>query len=247
MMDKFFARLDWHPARGTLVAGAFVIAGFFLGHINWGFLSIAALGTFGPGILRELGILNDQDEFQRRATRKAGYHAFLTAGLFTFLLISYLRTGQRNVEEPEVLVSLILAVLWFTWFLSSLLSYWGPQRTVSRVLIAFGAVWLTFTIASNILDPVALIMQSLVMIPFFLLAYVAKRWPGIAGIFLVGASFFFFYFFHLYEIFGPNPLERGRGMVIVLFIGPLLFSGIILLRSGPENKDSEAGSKRTEI
>lgn len=231
MIQKLIDRLDWNPATGTLVAGVLVILGFALSEINWGFLSLAALGTFGPGILREMGILDDQDEFQRRAARQAGYHAFLVAGLFTFLMVSYLRSGDRNVEEPEVMVSLILSVLWFTWFLSSLLSYWGPQKTVSRVLNAFGAVWLLFNVVGNLQDPIALIMQSLLAVPFFLLAYISKRWPKIAGVVLIAVSFFFFYFFHLYEIFGPNPLERGRGMVIVLFMGPLLVSGIILLRS----------------
>ncbi|MBT3254633.1 MAG: hypothetical protein HN995_11920 [Candidatus Marinimicrobia bacterium] len=231
MINKIFSRLEWQPTHATLIAGVVVLLGFGLSEISWAFLSLAALGTFGPGILRELGILNDQDEFQRRADRQAGYHAFLTAGLFTFLLVTYLRSGDRNVEEPEVAVSLILAILWFTWFLSSLLSYWGPQKTVSRVLYGFGWVWLVFNIVGNLTDPIALIMQSLVAMPFFLLAYVAKRWPQIAGVVLIAVSAFFFYFFHLYEIFGPNPLEKGRGMVIILFMGPLLVSGIILLRN----------------
>lgn len=231
-MNKLLSRLDWQPAQATLIAGVVVILGFVLSEISWWFLSLAALGTFGPGILRELGFLNDQDEFQRRADRRAGYHAFLTAGLFTFLYDAYLRSGDRSVGEAEISVSLILAVLWFTWFLSSLLSYWGPQKTVSRVLNAFGWVWLVFNIVGNLTDPIALIMQSLLAAPFFLLAYVAKRWSKIAGFVLIAVSAFFFYFFHLYRIFGPTPLERGRGMVIVLFIGPLLVSGIILLRSG---------------
>ena len=195
MLNKYLDQMNWHPAQGTLVAGAIVILGFVLSELNWGFLSLAALGTFGPGILREFGFLNDQDEFQRRATRKAGYHAFLTSGLFTFLLVAYIRSGERNLGDPEAVVTLILAILWFTWFLSSLLSYWGPQKTVTRILVAFGIVWLIFTVVSNIMSPVALLMQSLVVIPFFLLAYIAKRWPTIAGGLLVVAAAFFFYFF----------------------------------------------------
>lgn len=237
MINKLFGRMEWQPTHATLIAGVVVLVGFGLSEISWAFLSLAALGTFGPGILREMGIVNDQDEFQRRADRRAGYHAFLTAGLFTFLLVSYLRSGERNVEEPEVVVSLILAVLWFTWFLSSLLSFWGPQKTVSRDLYGFGWVWLVFNIVGNLTDPIALIMQSLLAAPFFLLAYAARRWPQITGAVLIAVSAFFFYFFHLYEIFGPNPLEKGRGMVIVLFMGPLLASGIILLGNGGKQDD----------
>ncbi len=239
MMNKLFNRLEWHPTHATLLAGVVVILGFGLSELNWWFLCLAALGTFGPGILREFGVLNDQDEFQRRADRRAGYHAFLIGGLFTFLMVAYLRSGDRNVGEPEVLVSLTLSILWFSWFLSSLLSYWGPQRTVSHVLNAFGIVWLLFNVVGNLTDPISLIMQSLLAAPFFILAFVAKRWPQIGGILLILISAFFFYFFHLYEIFGPNPLEKGRGEVMVLFLGPLLFSGITLLRTAGKQVASE--------
>ncbi len=80
-------------------------------------------------------------------------------------------------------------------------------------------------------------MQSLLALPFFLLAYVAKRWPRIAGLLLMITACFFFYSFQLYEIFGSNPFEKGRGMVIVLFIGPLLTSGIILLKNSSQAEE----------
>ena len=247
MISKIFSRLDWQPTHATLIAGFFVILGFGLSSVNNWFLALMALGTFGPGILRETGILNDQDEFQRRADRRAGYHAFLTAGLFTFVYDAYLRAGERNVGEAEISVSLILAILWFTWFLSSLLSYWGPQRTVSRVLYAFGWVWLAFNVLGHLYDIMALIMQSLLAVPFFALAYVAKRWPRVAGILLIAAAAFFFYFFGLYKIFGDNPLERGRGMVIVLFMGPLLISGILMLKYGKDGEADESGAKNDDM
>ncbi|NQV30412.1 MAG: hypothetical protein HQ508_05955 [Candidatus Marinimicrobia bacterium] len=237
MIGNILARLDWHPTKGTQVAGGLVILGFLLSDYYEGFLTLAALGTFGPGILRELGFLNDHDEFQRRAAHRAGYHAFLAAGFVTFLLAAYLRSGDRNVGDPEVLVTLILAILWLAWFISSLLSYWGPQKTVNRVLNVFGVVWLIFNVVGHLYDPMALVMQSLLALPFFLLAYVAKRWPRLAGVLLMLAACFFFYIFHLYEIFGSNPFEKGRGMVIVLFIGPLLTSGIILLKNDSKVED----------
>ncbi len=140
MISNILARLNWHPAKGTQSAAGLVILGFLLSDFNEGFLALAALGTFGPGVLRELGFLNDQDEFQRRAAHRAGYHAFLVAGFTSFLLAAYLRSGHRNAGDPEVLVTLILAILWLTWFISSLLSYWGPQKTVNRLLNAFGVV-----------------------------------------------------------------------------------------------------------
>ncbi len=230
-MKNILKQFDWHPSNGTLVAGFFVILGFILSGINWWFISLAAFGTFGPGILREVGLLNDQDEFQRRATRKAGYHAFLTVGLVTFLLVGYFKSGTGGLDDPEALVTLILAILWFTWFLSSLLSYWGVQQTTSRLLYTFGTVWLIFTIIGNIQTPVILLMQSILVMPFFLMAYMSKKWPAFSGILLIILSIILFFYLGLDEIMGSNPLEKGRGEVIVLFVGPLLVCGILLLRS----------------
>ena len=175
------AWLRWRPAPATLIASGVVVLGFLLTGVSWGFLTLVALGTFGPGILRELGWLKDKDEFERRAARRAGYHAYLVGGFVTFLLVAYLRSGERSIEHPGELVTLVLVVLWFTWLLSSLLAYWGPRKTASRILIIFGSVWLLFNIISNLgpewTGPTALIMQSLLAAPFFILAYVARRWP----------------------------------------------------------------------
>lgn len=45
----------WRPTRTNLIAGGLVIGGFLLTEVNWWFFLLAAAGTFGPGILRELG------------------------------------------------------------------------------------------------------------------------------------------------------------------------------------------------
>jgi len=237
MLSKVLNQFDWHPTTLTMIAGALVIIGFALSGISWWYISLAALGTFGPGILREAGVIQDQDEFQRRATHKAGYHAFLVVGLFSFLLVGYLRATEVNIGNPDAIVSLILAILWFTWFLSSLLSYWGLQKTISRILYSFGTIWLVFSILANLEQPVGMLMQSLLVIPFFLLSYMSKKWPKISGGLLIAASIFFFYYLGLYEIFGPNPLEKGRGEVIILFVSPLLVCGVLLLKSESNDDD----------
>ncbi|MCK4303985.1 MAG: hypothetical protein KAY24_07085, partial [Candidatus Eisenbacteria sp.] len=163
-MSRLLARLGWHPTPATLVATGVVILGLVLCNISWGYLCVVALGAFGPGILRELGLLRDKDEFERRAARRAGYHAYLVGGLFTFLLVSYFRANEQPIQEPASLVTMILIVLWFTWLLSSLLSYWGPRKTASRLLTVFGSFWLLFVILSNTgtawRGPMGIIMHS---------------------------------------------------------------------------------------
>ena len=129
-------RKRWRPSRTNLIAGGLVIAGFLLTEVSWWFLLLAAAGTFGPGILREMGWLRDKDEFQRRAHYRAAYHAFLAVGLLAFVLVAFFRSGG-TFEHPHRLATSFLALLWFTWFLSSLLSYWGAQKTAARLLIVF--------------------------------------------------------------------------------------------------------------
>ncbi len=242
-MARLLARIGWRPTKATLIAAALIILGMVLMDLNWSFLFLVGLGMLGPGLLRELGWLKDQDEFQRQAARRAAYHAFLVTGFLAFFLVGLLRSGYQGIKDPEEAVSLLLVVLWFTWVLSSLLGYWGPKRTARTILITFGIFWLLFNVVGNLNSLSALVMQCLLAVPFFALAFAARRWPKVAGVLLIAASGFFFYFFGLYRIFGNEPLARGRGFVIVLFIGPLFASGVALLRCGssddPKEKEQE--------
>ena len=226
------SRRWWRPSPTGLIAGGLVIAGFALTAIDWGFLALVGLGTFGPGIMREMGWLRDKDEFQLKAARRAGYHGFLAAGLVAFLLTAYYRSHETLTGDPGPPVELALAVLWFTWLLSSLLSYWGARRMATRILLIFGGVWLVFVVASSFDESSfslpGLLMQSLVTLPFFGMAWLARRWPRVTGLILLGFSVFFFWFFGLYRVV-DDPFATGRAMVIIFFVGPLLTSGIGLL------------------
>lgn len=226
----------WRPTPVGLVAGALVIGGFWLTALSWGYLAVVAAGVFGPGLLREMGILRDQDEFQRRAAHRAGYHAYLAGGLLAFLLVAYLRSGERYLEQPEELATVFLAVLWFTWFLSSLIGFWGRRRTAFLVLITFGCAWLLFNVLGNLAHPLALLMQSLIAVPFFALAWGARRWPRATGVLLLLAAAFFCRFFGLHEIL-PGQIHRLTTGVFLL--GPLVGSGVALLTASAD--ESEKG------
>ena len=240
-MARLLPRIGWRPSRVTIVAGILIVLGIVLTGVNWGFVFLVGLGMLGPGLLRELGWLRDQDEFQRQAARRAGYHAFLATGLLAFFFTALFRAGYRNIKDPDSVVELLLVVLWFTWVLSSLLGYWGPRRTAKTILVTFGIFWLLFNIVGNLNSLTALVMQCLVAVPFFALAFAARRWPKLSGALLIAFAAFFFYFFKLYRIFGSEPLAVGRGMVIVLFLGPLFASGVALLccGSGDDTKEKE--------
>ena len=154
--------------------------------------------------------------------------------MMVFLLVAAYRSLEGSAEEltpldhPSALVTAILVVMWFTWLLSSLLSYWGALKTARRILYAFGGVWLIFNIMAGEGNWMTSFMQSLLAVPFFAMAWAANRWPRVAGVILLAVSAFFFWFFGLAEIF-TNPLEMGRAVVVVLFLGPLFASGVALL------------------
>ncbi len=235
-MSSRFGWFRWRPSPATLIAGGVVLLGFVLAQwYRWGFIALIGIGTFGPGILRELGWLNDQDEFQRRAAHRAGYHAFIVTGLAAFLIYAYTRSGD-TLKEAEELSLVYIALLWFTWMFSSLFTYWGPHKTALRVLLVFGCVWGVFNIIGNLRNPVAMVMQLLVTTaPFFVLAYVSRRWPRVAGGLLVALSVFF-----LMVYFGTARFDRLLFLVkiatAVLFVGPLLASGVALLKPREEQR-----------
>jgi hypothetical protein len=235
----------WRPTRINLVAGGLVLAGFLLADVHWGFIVLVGLGTFGPGLLRELGWLRDKDEFQLAAARRAGYHGFLAAGLLAFLLTAYYRLRPDLTAPPGDPVELLLAVLWFTWLLSSLLAYWGARRMAVRLLIVFGCAWLLFNVVGNVqAGPVAVLMQSLLAAPFFLAAWLAVRLPRLAGAALLGLAVFFVIFFGLQRVV-EDPFRAGRIFVLIFFIGPLLTAGLGLLQRAPADEDGEVDLARS--
>lgn len=232
----------WRPAPVHLVAGALVLGGFLLADVSWGFIVLVGFGALGPGLLREVGWLRDKDEFQLAAARRAGYHGFLAAGLLAFLLVAYYRLHPDLRAHPSAPVELILVVLWFTWFLSSLWAYWGARRMAARLLVIFGGVWLLFNVIANWqAGAIGMFMQCLLAAPFFAAAWLARRLPRVAGVLLLGFAAFFVHFFGLYDVV-QDPFGKGRVFVLILFVGPLLVAGLGLLRRDPDRETGERAS-----
>ena len=230
----------WRPTPAGAIAGTMVGAGLLLAIFGagWWFLALAGAGTVGPGLLRELGWLRDQDEFQRRAAHRAGYHAFLVTLLVAFVAIAYTRSGHRHLQAAEELSVLYLSLLWFTWLFSSLVNYWGGRRTAFRVLLIFGSAIGLFNVASNLGNPAAMTMQLLgTTLPFFLFAWMSRRWPSLAGVLMVAAAAAagWYYFAHL-----PRPALVVKAGTAVMILGPLLASGFALLSRRREDEAGEA-------
>jgi hypothetical protein len=228
----------------STIAGVLVIAGLLLSSvISYWFLALTAVGAFGPGILREFGWLKDQDEFKRRAAHRAGYHAFIVTGLAAFFIYAYTRSGG-TFEVATELSLVYLGLLWLTWMFSSLFSYWGPHRTAFRILIIFGCAWGVFNIGESLTNPVSGLMELLVLtVPFFLLAYLSRRWPRVAGVLLIAVSLFLLGYYFYPGHFGWAPVLTKMSTAI-LFAGPLVASGVALLR--PREGQTVAESDRPD-
>lgn len=234
--------------RGLPPLAAMIPTGLVaLGVVLWmfvdrGLLVVAGAGAFGPGILRELGLIRDLDEFQRETASRAGYHAYLAGGMTTVLVLSGIEWFGVLGDNPDTWILLILAVMWLTWLFSALLAYWGATKTATRVLVAFGSFWGIFVLAHWIGDFSAPrstdeLLQALVgvaaglgiLAPFFGLAWTTGRWPRATGIALVGVSVVFGV-----VVSGGGTGLAGRLLTGTVLIVPLAASGIALLRAGPD-------------
>jgi fatty acid desaturase len=97
--------------------------------------------------------------------------------------------------------------------------------------MTFGTLWLIFNIMGNLKSPVAILMQVLgTAAPFFVLAFMARRWPRIAGVLLLATAVTLMIFFGWHDFTSPDLVNQP--VVMILFLGPLVGSGIALLRTG---------------
>lgn len=237
------------PEPAGLIAGGLVVLGVLL----WMFVSksllfVAGLGAFGPGLLRELGWLNDQDEYQRQAAHRAGYHAYLIGGLSVILVASGLARAQETDAAAEW-VRFILVVLWGSWLFSALMAYWGARKTAARILATFGSFWALFVLASLVGDariprtPHDLWMQVLGLLagtmfvaPFFVLAWTAGRSPRRTGGWLLAVA-------ALFAVVTAPIGGLPWSTVLVrdaLLIAPLVATGIALLRESADPDERAA-------
>lgn len=221
----------WPLSLVSCVSIALVAAGVLLTGVSWWFLLISAAGAYGPGLLREFGYLHDRDEFQRMAAYRAGYHAYLISGILAMLLVAFFRASDLQFNDLEELATLFLTSLSFTWLLSSLIGFWGAQKSAYRFLLTFGIVWLAFTILSNTGSEwrgwLPLLLHPLLAIPFFILAILSLRLPRLAGTLLLVSAVALTWFFQFFQ--RDNSAIINQAIVFILFIGPLIASGVALL------------------
>jgi hypothetical protein len=234
----------WGFSPVGIVALLLVFAGFFLAvTVHMAFFALVGLGAFGPGVLRQLGLVEDLDECQRQASVRAAHRAYLTGGVFLSSILIVRNWSRLSLGEDLVPASLVLILMLIVYGVSYCLSFWDPRQAAFLVLFGFGFLWLVFVVLSHATEPVPLLMEGgLVAAPFFLAAFLTRRWPRLIGALLLAASIFAVFFFSLVPAPGTEATKVFGKMYVILTLPlPLAMIGLALLR----RKDAEDRSGTT--
>ena len=101
-----------------LIALAPVVFGLVLGTtVHMGFLSLMAAGAFGPGVLRQFGLLHDLDEFQKAAADKSGLRAYLATGILLMVVViaeNWNGLSLSNDALPASTVVILMLVIYYS-------------------------------------------------------------------------------------------------------------------------------------
>lgn len=157
-------------------------------------IAILGAGLLGPTLLRELGLMRWEDEFQREVMVRAALHAFLAVGAaLTAIMAINGFSGTYSAEmkdfEDAVPASTLLALLALVWYLSRLLQYWGARKAAFRIWGGVGLVWLgVVLVAMATLAPMradlsltSILQRCVPAAPLLVLAWLSIRWPRVAG------------------------------------------------------------------
>ena len=216
------------------------VVGLWLGvSVHKGFMILMALGAFGPGVLRQLGLIDDLDEFQKEAAMKSGLRAYLAGGIL--LIVTVIQQGWARLDVGRELIPAfpVVTVMLVVYYASYCLSFWDARKAVSRVLLAFGLLWLAFVVLSHAGEPMSLLMEGLVVPgPMLIAAVLCRWWPRVVGVLLLAASVWSIYFFHLLPLGETDPSKVHQSALLLTLIPlPLAVSGMALVTATP---DSEA-------
>ena len=125
------------------------IGAFLSVSVHMGFLALFAAGAFGPGLLRELGLLRDLDEFQEEAALRSGYRSYLIGGVILTAVVIARQWSTLRLGDDLIPASCVLVLLLVICSVSYSLSFWDVRRAASLVLCGFGLFWLIFVVLSH--------------------------------------------------------------------------------------------------
>lgn len=241
----------WAASRGSIsltgvIPLALVVAGLVLGiTVHMAFMSLAVAGAFGPGALRQLGWLDDLDEFQRQAALKAGLRAYLVTGILLMAVVIADNWNRLSLGQERVPASAAVAVMLVVYYASYCLSFWDVSAAISRVLLAFGVLWFVFVLLSHAADPVVMIVEGVTVSgPFVAGAILCRRWPRTIGALLLALAVGSIFLFHLVPAGAANSADvLQRSFTFVLLPLPLMIAGVALVVDGSKRPSEDEGDQ----
>lgn len=237
-------REKWHWFGGvtnlslvTVIAIVLVVVGLLLGTTtHTAFMILFALGAFGPGLLRQVGLLDDLDELQKEAAAKSGLRAYLVTAILMMAVVIGENWNRIGFGLEKVPASSVVLLMLIVYYASYCLSFWDTRKAVSRVLLAIGLFWLAFVVLSHAREPAALFGEALLVPGPFIVAAVLCRWfPRTVGLLLIALAIWSIYFFHMIRL-GESFAESIAfgGFTLLLIPLPLTVAGVALLAEGSE-------------
>ncbi len=168
----------WGFSPVGVVALLLVFVGFYLAvAVHMVFFVLVGLGAFGPGVLRQFGLIADLDECQKRASLEAAHRAFLAGGLFLAAVVTARNWGTLALGHDMVPANTVLILMLVVYGVSYCLSFWDPRQAAFLVLLGFGIFWLAFVVLSHANEPGALLWEG-GLIPVPLVGGSASDQPG---------------------------------------------------------------------
>lgn len=240
--------MNLHVSRVGLIALALVVLGLALGAaVHKGFMILMAMGAFGPGVLRQFELLNDLDDFQKEAAAQAGLRAYLVAAIFLMVVIVSQGWNVLSLSSDEVPASAVVTMMLVVYYASYCLTFWDTRKAVSRILFAFGFLWLAFSVMSHGNEPMVLLGEGLVVPgPFILCAFLCSWWPRAIGLVLLVASVGAIIFFNMLPASDMDSQRVFRNIFMIVLIPlPLAVSGIALITV--HRGDASSGSEQTNL
>ncbi len=236
-----------HISLVGLIALVLVVLGLALGaSVHKGFMILMAMGAFGPSILRQFGLLEDLDDFQKEAAAQAGLRAYLVGVIFLMVVLITQGWDVLSLSNDQVPASAIVTMMLVVYYASYCLTFWDTRKAVSRILLAFGLFWLAFSVMSHGSEPMVLLSEGLVVPgPFIACAVLCRWWPRAIGLVLLAASVGAVFFFHMLPLSEMDSQRVFRNIFMIALIPlPLAVSGVALFTA--QRGDASSGTPSFE-
>ncbi len=175
------------------IAFGLAVAALCLQYVYPVAFGLIALAVFAPSVLREIGLLNDTDEWSTGIMHRAGFHGLLAVG--GLISLNYLVIGlnlfqpDMHMDRPFGTEMIRKAVVW-VFLVSYIIQYWGAREGVFRILLVTALVGLAPLLAFRQYPDLLFLQsallatsaQTLVMVG---LALLVRRRPRVGGVVLI--------------------------------------------------------------